>query len=136
MAAPFDVVHSAAEFARGKKKTLSCFHGDRNRKDAVSQGGSGSRGPTRLRRPWRSAIQPDETARVELAARQKLAEAVLHCAGRDAGALKEIYRARGTEGIVFSRRLFAFQPCSPWLGVRLSISLGWTQPRSLCVWDT
>lgn len=57
-ALPFDVVQSAAEFTRGK--TLSCFHGDRNGKDAVTQGGRLNRGRTR---PWGSPLRPDKTLR-------------------------------------------------------------------------
>lgn len=59
---------------------------------------------------------------------------MLHCAERDAGALKEIYRS---EAIVFLAGGYLHSsPAAPWLGVGPGISLGWTEPRSLCVWDT
>lgn len=85
--------------------------------------GVGSRGRTRVRGPWRSSPSTGQTlgrgGGVKLAPR--------HAALR----WEKRRRAKGNPSVGrnrFSRWLFAFHPAAPWLGVRLSISLGWTEP--------
>lgn len=93
MAAAFDVVQSAAEFTREKRSPVSMATATGR---MLSLKGSREWRPNSRARPL--ALFPFNRADARGGSSSlpdTLAEAVLHCAGRNAGALKEIHRLEG-----------------------------------------
>lgn len=94
MAAAFDVVQSAAEFTREKRSPVSMATATGS---MLSLRGSRESRPNSRARPL--ALFPfnraDARGGGSSSLPDTLAEAVLHCAGRNAGALKEIHRLEG-----------------------------------------